>query len=314
MTENFVGIDVSKNTLDVAVHPAGERWRCPNATTDITSLVARLAQQGPALIVLEATGGLQMPVVGALAAAQLPVVVVNPRQIRDFAKALGKLAKTDPIDAEVIARFAKAVRPEVRPLKDPEAQELDALVGRRRQLVEMCTAEKNRLNSAPKQVRKDIKAHIAWLEKRLDDVNGDIDKLIKRSALWRENDSIIQSAPGAGAVLSVTLMAELPELGTLNRREISALVGLAPFNRDSGKFRGKRSIWGGRAEVRSVLYMATLSATRCNPAIRPFYQRLTGAGKAHKVVMTACMRKFLVILNAMMKNRTLWHAKIEPAT
>ena len=304
--ESFVGIDVSKGTLEVAIRPSGSRWTVQNDENGIQGLVVRLQAERPCLVVLEATGGLQVPVVAALAAVKLPVVVVNPRQVRDFAKATGRLAKTDAIDADVIAHFGEAVRPEVRPLRDPETQELADLLARRRQLVDMLTAEKNRLATARKKVRKDIKAHIAWLEKRINDVDTDLAKRIKQSPVWREKDEILQSVPGVGPVLSVTLLAGLPELGTLNRREVAALVGVAPLNRDSGQHHGNRCVWGGRASVRSVLYMCTISAIRWNPAIRPFYQRLTQAGKAHKVATTACARKLLTILNAMMKANTPW--------
>ena len=313
--EIFVGIDVSKSRLDIAVRPDNAHWFCGNDDAGINESVTRLRKQQPTLIVLEATGGLEIPLVAALAHAALPVVVMNPRLVRDFAKASGQLAKTDRIDAGVLAWFGEALRPEVRPLKDPETQSLAALLTRRRQLTEMLTAEKNRLSSAPKAVRKDIKAHIAWLEKRLKDVDTGLRSAVQESPLWRAHDKILQSAPGVGPVLSTTLMAVLPELGTLNRRQIAALSGLAPFNRDSGKFRGKRAIWGGRAEVRAVLYMGTLAAVRCNPVIRIFYQRLIAAGKQHKVAMTACMRKFLTILNIMIKNGTSWQyqpARVEP--
>jgi transposase len=304
--ERFVGIDVSKATLEVASRPGGFRWTVQNEEKGIQDLVARLQSESPSLVVLEATGGLQVPVVAALAAVKIPVVVVNPRQVRDFAKATGRLAKTDAIDADVIAHFGEAVRPEVRPLRDPETQELADLLTRRRQLVDMLTAEKNRLATARKKVRKDIKAHLVWLEKRIKDVDTDLAKRIKQSPVWREKDEILQSVPGVGPVLSVTLLAGLPELGTLNRREVAALVGVAPLNRDSGQHQGKRCVWGGRARVRSVLYMCTLSAIRWNPAIRPFYQRLMQTGKTHKVATTACARKLLTILNAMMKTNKPW--------
>ncbi len=309
-TECFIGIDVAKASLDVAVQPEGKAWSCPNDEAEFKDLVKQLRPRKPTLIVLEATGELEIPVVAALASAGLPVVVINPRQVRDFAKATGQLAKTDRIDARVLARFAEAVRPAIRPLKDAKTRELDALLTRRRQLTDMLTAEKNRLSSAPKPVRKDIKNHIAWLEKRLRDVNNGLNSAIKDSPIWREHDEILQSTPGVGPVLSVTLLAELPELGKLNRRQIAALAGVAPFNRDSGRFRGKRSIWGGRAEIRSVLYMSTLTAVRCNPVIRAFYQRLIGSGKKHKVAMTACMRKLLTILNIMIKNQTSWNSEL----
>jgi transposase len=310
MIQKTLGIDVAKASLNVAIHPEGTVWSRHNEDSEFTALIKQLRQREPELIVLEATGGLEIPVVAVLAGAGLPVVVVNPRQVRDFAKATGQLAKTDRIDAQVLARFGEAVRPAIRPHKDVKTLELDALLTRRRQLTDMLTAEKNRLSSAPKSVRKDIKNHLAWLERRLRDANNGLSSAIKGSSVWREHDEILQSTPGVGPVLSVTLLAELPELGTLNRRQIAALAGVAPFNRDSGKFRGKRAIWGGRAEVRAVLYMSTLTAVRCNPVIRAFYQRLTEAGKKHKVAMTACMRKLLTILNVMIKNQTSWNSEL----
>ncbi|MFQ5936141.1 MAG: IS110 family transposase [Acidiferrobacterales bacterium] len=308
-SDGFVGIDISKARLDVAILPGNESFSVPNDDTGITALVKRLKAVRPRLIVLEATGGLEMAVTAALALAQLPVVVVNPRQVRDFAKATGALAKTDRIDAHTLARFGEAVRPEIRPLKDAELTALDALVARRRQLVEMLTAEKNRLALAPKAIRKDIQAHITWLKKRLNGVNNDLNNAIRTSPVWREKDRLMQSAPGVGPVLSMSLLAGLPELGRLNRRQIAALVGVAPFNRDSGTLRGKRTTWGGRADVRAVLYMSTVAAVRCNPVIKACYHRLCAAGKARKVALTACMRKLLTILNAMIKNGTPWDAR-----
>lgn len=308
-SERFVGIDVCKARLEVGLLPEGETWQVPNDEGGIGELIARLGALSPALVVLEATGGLEAPAAGAMAAAGLPVVVVNPRQVRDFAKALGRLAKADAIDALVLARFGQAVRPEPRPLKEGQAQELEALLTRRRQLVEMLTAEKNRLGVAiRKRVRTDIQRHISWLERRLKEVDSDLETSIKNTPLWRDKDAIIRSVPGAGRVLSVTLLAELPELGELNRRQIAALAGLAPFNCDSGSFRGQRRIWGGRAKVRKVLYMATVAALRCNPVIKAFHRRLLDAGKKPKVAITACMRKLLTILNTMIHNRTLWNA------
>jgi len=304
--ETFVGIDVAKKELEVAVFPRADTETWPNMEEGIVRLVDWLKSLSPTLVVLEATGGLEMPCVGALAAEGLPVVVMNPRQIRDFAKATGRLAKTDRIDARVIARFAEAVRPEIRELKTEEMQELTALGLRRRQIIQMITSEKNRLTSASKWTREDIKEHISWLEKRLDDVTNELSKAIRNSPMWREKDDLLQSVPGVGPVLSATLLSQLPELGSLNRKQIAALVGVAPLNRDSGLFRGKRSIWGGRASVRSALYMATLVATRFNPPIAAFYHRLRTAGKEHKVALTACMRKLLTILNAMARNRTHW--------
>jgi transposase len=301
-----VGIDVSKASLEVAVRPGGQRSRFANDEAGIPALVAHLMELAPSLIVLEATGGLEVACVSALAANALPVVVVNPRQVRDFAKATGQLAKTDVLDADGLAHFGEVIRPPVRPIKDAQLQALDALMTRRRQLVGMLTAEKNRLSLASPATRKDITRHIAWLEKRLKDIDGQIIRWIKGSPLWLAKDRLLQGVPGVGPVTSVSLLADLPELGTLNRREIAALVGIAPFNRDSGTLRGKRTVWGGRAPVRSVLYMATLSAVRCNTLIRAFYQRLRAAGKPAKVALTACMRKLLTILNAMLKTNTPW--------
>jgi transposase len=262
----------------------------------------------PRLIVLEATGGWEAVGVSVLAAKGLPVVVVNPRQVRNFAKAMGLLAKTDKIDARTIARFAEAVKPEVRPLKGEEAQRLEAFLARRRQLLQMSTAEKNRLVLASRWTKKGIQAHIEWLDKELDKGNRELQKLIRKSPLWRERDEILQSVKGVGPTLSVTLLSDLPELGTLNRKKIAALVGIAPLNRDSGKYRGRRAIWGGRSQVRIVLYMAARAAIRFNPVIRAFAERLKKAGKPYKVVVTACMRKLLTILNAMVKNGTRWQA------
>lgn len=272
----------------------------------MAELIKRLAELGPELVVMEATGGLERAVQSVLEEAGLPVRVVNPRQIRDFAKAMGILAKTDRIDAVVLAKYAQTIKPEPRRGKDKETTELEALLTRHRQLVDMLTAEKNRLRAAPKRVRGNIEAHIAWLEKRLKEVDKETRGFVKSMPVWREKDEIIQSAPGGGPVLAITLIASLPEAGTLNRRQITALVGLAPFNRDSGKFSGKRCVWGGRANVRSVLYMATLAAIRCNETIRGFYQRLVQKGKARKLAITACMRKFLTILNAMLRNGNPW--------
>jgi transposase len=304
--EVFIGIDVSKEKLDVAVRPTGEFISFSNNEDGISCGVDFVNSFSPSLVVLEATGGLETAAVGMLADKGLPVVVINPRQVRDFAKATGKLAKTDAIDAHLIARLGEAVRPELRLLKDQEAQKLTALITRRRQIVEMITAEKNRLNAAPKWTSKDIQTNISWLEKCLKKVDKDLKNLLKKSPVWREKDEILQSTPGVGPVLSMTLLSGLPELGTLNRKEIAALVGVAPLNRDSGLFRGKRMIWGGRANIRSVLYMSATCAMRFNPTIRIFYERLRLAGKIHKVAITACMRKLLVILNTMIKNRTYW--------
>lgn len=304
--EVFIGIDVSKEKLDVAVRPTGEFMSFSNNEDGISCLVDFVKSFSPNLVVLEATGGLETAAVGVLADKGLPVVVVNPRQVRDFAKATGTLAKTDEIDAHLIARFGEAVRPELRLLKDQDAQKLTSLITRRRQIVEMITAEKNRLNTAPKWTSKGIQTNISWLEKCLKKVDKDMKNLLKKSPVWREKDEILQSTPGVGPVLSMTLLSGLPELGNLNRKEIAALVGVAPLNRDSGLFRGKRMIWGGRANIRSVLYMSATCAMRFNPTIKIFYERLRLAGKLHKVAITACMRKLLVILNTMIKNRTYW--------
>ena len=304
--ERFVGIDVSKAMLEVAIRPSGERWSVANEEAGVRELVQTLEKAAPTLIVVEATGGMQSLVVAELAAAGLPVAVVNPRQARDFAKATGRLAKTDAIDAEVLASFGQAIRPEVRELKDELTQLLTALMGRRRQIVEMLTAEKNRLASAPKAVRKEIRKHIEWLEARLKAMDGQISDTIKESPEWREKDLILRSTPGVGPVLSVSLLAGVPELGKLNRQKLAALVGVAPLNRDSGTYRGTRKVWGGRAQVRAVLYMAAVSASRANPVIRDFYQRLLAAGKKPKVALTACMRRLLCILNTMIKNGTRW--------
>lgn len=303
----FVGIDVAKATLDVAVAPTAERWTLAYTEREVAGLVTRLTSLHPALVVLEATGALEGPLVGALATAGLPVVVVNPRQVRDFAKATGTLAKTDALDAAVLAHFAAAVRPTPRPLPDAATQALAALVTRRRQLVGMLTAERNRLAQAPRALRAEIQGHITWLQRRLGRLDEDLNQAIRTSPAWRAQDDLLQSAPGVGPVLARTLLASLPELGTLNRKAIAALVGVAPLNRDSGTFRGRRRVWGGRAAVRAVLYMGTLVAVRHNPVLRAFYQRLRAAGKLPKVALTACMRKLLTILNAMVKHQQRWN-------
>ena len=301
-----IGIDVAKATLDVAVRPAGTQWQVSYTEEGVEGLVQQLRELEPTLVVLEATGGLEVVLVSALAQARLPVAVVNPRQVRDFAKATGRLAKTDAIDAAVLAHFAEAVRPMPRPLPDAQAQALDALVTRRRQVVVMLTAEQNRLHTTSPVTRADILAHLRWLERRLAKLNAELGEALRESPLWREKEDLLRSVPGIGPVATMTLVAELPELGTLNRREIAALVGVAPLNRDSGTRRGKRTVWGGRAPVRAAIYMAALVATRYNPVIRAFYQRLCLAGKPKKVALTACMRKLLTILNAMLKQHTAW--------
>lgn len=304
----YVGIDVSKAQLDVSSSPTPELegQRLPNTTAGIAHLVASLRPLQPSLIVLEATGGLERPLVRALVTAALPVVVINPRQVRDFAKATGRLAKTDGIDAQVLARFAEAVKPALRQVPDSAVQALAALMARRRQLVEMVTAEKNRLSRAVRSVRRRIQAHLTWLTAEVARVEEELDQAIQQSPIWREQEDLLQSAPGIGPVVTRTVLADLPELGTLTRKQIAALVGVAPLNRDSGTWRGKRTVWGGRAQVRAVLYMAAVVAARFNPVIRAFYQRLCAKGKAKKVALTACMRKLLTILNAMQKSGAPW--------
>lgn len=310
----FVGIDVAQATLEVAARPIGDTWQVANDEFAFGALIERLRQLAPSLIVLEATGGLHLPVVAALAAAQLPVVAVNPRQARAFAKAIGKLAKTDRIDAQVLAHFAEAVRPEVRPLPDAAARELAVLVARRRQLMEMRVAEQNRSRGTAGRIREQIREHVAWLNRQLDELDAEIGQRVRSSPAWRERDTLFRSAPGVGPVLSATLLADLPELGTVSHKHIAALVGLAPLNQDSGKKRGQRVIWGGRASVRAALYMATLVATRRNPVIRAYYQRLLAVHKPKKLALTACMHKFLRILNAMARHRAPWSARAPAAT
>lgn len=300
-----VGIDVSKQHLDVAVG-SGESWQSTNDEPGIAELVRRVGRIKPSLVVLEATGGYELAVSWALASAHIPLVVANPRQVRDFARATGRLAKTDAIDARVLAAFGAQIRPEPRVLEDEKAQELHDLLMRRRQLVEMISAERNRLALARKIVRKSLKKHIDYLERELGMTNTDLTQLIRESPVWRERDDLLQSVPGIGQVVSQTLVAELPELGRLNRREIAALVGVAPINRDSGRRRGVRSTWGGRSTVRRVVFMSALVAVRWNPAIRAFYSRLVAAGKPKKVALTACMRKLLTILNTMLREKRAW--------
>ena len=302
----YVGIDVAKDSFEVAVYSSQQRWNFANNETGINQAVERLRELAPALVVLEATGGFELQLVTALAVAKMPVAVVNPRQVRDFARSVGKLAKTDVLDAQVLAHFAASVNPQPRPLPDTETMELGALVARRRQINGMLTAEKNRLVTARAAVKINIQEHIDWLENDLANIDQDLRRKIQESPIWREKENLLRSVPGVGPILSITLVTELPELGKLNRRQIAALVGVAPFNRDSGTFRGRRTVWGGRAPVRAVLFMSALVATRFNPVIKEFYQRLCAAGKAKKVALTACMRKLLTILNSMIKHRTSW--------
>jgi transposase len=305
----FVGIDVAKAQWDVAVRPSGERWAVPNDAGGVVTLVERLQALHPTLIVLEATGGLERAATVALATAGLPVVVVNPRQARDFARATGQLAKTDALDARTLAHCADVIRPTPRPLPDAQTQELRALLGRRQQLIGMRTAEQNRLAGTSERLTQDIEAHMAWLNARIATLDDDLETMLRASPRWRANDDLLQSVPGIGPVCARTLLLELPELGTLTRQHIAALVGVAPLNCDSGTLRGRRTMWGGRAHVRTVLSMGTRVATRFHPQIKAFYQRLLAAGKIKKVALTACMHKLLTILNAMLKHRTSWQAQ-----
>ena len=306
----FIGIDVSKAHLDIAIHEELEVRRVTNDEEGIETLLAELVPLAPALVVLEATGGFEMPAAAALAAAQIPVVIANPRQTRDFARSTGQLSKTDAIDARGLAMFAARVRPEVRGLPSEDAQALDALVSRRRQIIGMLTQEKNRLGFALKPVQKGIRKHITWLERQLADVDADLDERIRRSPVWAAKRDLLESVPGVGPNLARTLIAELPELGTLTHKQIAALVGVAPRARDSGSFRGKRMIWGGRAPVRAALYLSVWSASRWNPVIRPFYDRLRAQGKPPKVAQVASMRKLLTILNAMVRDGSSWDPSI----
>jgi len=309
-TELFVGIDVSKARLDVAVLPGEKTWSTTNDDDGISDLVAKLKDLAPSLVLLEATGGLERRVLARLVGAGLPAMAINPRNVRDFARSLGKLAKTDRIDAIVLARFAQAVRPPLRTVADEQTQELQAQLTRRRQLVEMIVAEKNRLAATdPNKLRKLIKAHIEYLQKQLSINEYDLDLTIKQTPVWLEKVDLLESIPGVGRVTASTLVALLPELGTLGRKQIASLVGVAPFNRDSGTLRGKRTIWGGRASVRAVLYMAALTAAKWNPVIRTLYRRLKAAGKPSKVALVACMRKLLTILNAILRDRSPWRTQ-----
>jgi transposase len=312
MAGGYVGIDVSKAQLDVWHRPSDEKWTAANDESGIAGLVERMRELQPALIVLEATGGYQAAAAAALAVAGMNVAVVNPRQVRDFAKATGRLAKTDALDAAVLAHFAEAIRPEAQAMPDEATLHLQALLTRRRQLVDMIVAEENRLASCrDKCVKKQIKTHINWLRHQLGDVNRDLDEAIRATPIWREKDELLKSVPGVGRVLSSSLIADLPELGRLDRKQIAALVGVAPLNYDSGLMRGQRHIWGGRAKLRALLFMAAQSARRFNPSIRRFYDRLVAAGKPRKVALTACMRKLLVMLNAMVKHSTPWKPPLD---
>jgi transposase len=307
-TQIFVGVDVSKARLDVAVRPSGETLTVRYDEAGIAGLVTRLHTWQPAAVVFEATGDLESAVVSAVAAAGVPVHVVNPRQVRDFARATGRLAKTDTLDAQILAQFGEVLRPAPRPLPDEATRALSADLARRRQLIEMLTAEKNRLRHARPSLRQRITAHIEWLTRELRRLDTDLDTAIRHSPVWREQDDLLQSMPGVGPGLSRTMLAELPELGTVSSKQLAALVGVAPHNRDSGTLRGTRTIWGGRAVVRTALSMAALAATKWNPVIKAFYHQLLARGKAKKAALVACMHKLLSILNAMAKHRTPWRA------
>lgn len=312
---SFIGIDVSKKLLEVAVHQSDYHFSCPNDPKKFPSLISALISLRPARILLEATGGLERPLLQALSAFGLPVVVVNPRQVRDFAKALGLLAKTDRLDARVLAHFAASVQPPLRPLKSQDDTELDALMGRRTQLTDMLTAEKNRRGSAAtKTARDDIEEHIEWLEERIKELDEKLKQQLERSTVWQQKDKILQSVKGIGFVTSMSLLADCPELGQLNRHQIAKLAGVAPLNRDSGQLRGSRHIWGGRAQLRSKLYMATLAAIRSNPVIKAFYQRLITRNKLKKVAIVACMRKLLTIINVMVRENQLWNVQAQPVS
>jgi transposase len=306
MNEVYAGIDISKEFLDLAILPTGEKKRYTNDETGIGKLTARLKKLLTHLVVMEPTGGLEAPLAAALTLEKIGVAIVNARQVRDYARATGKLAKTDKLDALVMAEFASVIKPQARKLRDEETEEIKAIVSRRRQLLEMLTMEKNRLAIARKSLKPNILSHIEYLKKEIADWECDLRQRIEGSPIWCIKDNLLQSIPGVGKVLSATLLAELPELGELNRRQIAALVGVAPFNRDSGTMRGKRRVWGGRATVRAALYMATLVATRYNPVIKSFYQRLLAAGKAKKLAIVACMRRLLTIMNAILKTQKAW--------
>lgn len=307
----IVGIDVSKASLEVAVRPEGGGFQVGNEEAGISECINRLRELKPQLVVVEATGGLETALVAAAAVAQLPIVVVNPKQVRHFAKATGRLAKTDRIDAAIIAHFGEAVRPELRPIEGEASERLTALLSRRRQVLEMIVAEKNRLASTrEKQVRQRITYHLHFLKQELGELDDDLDVEVRSSPAWREKDDLLRSVPGVGRVLARTLLAELPELGQLDRKRIAALVGVAPMNNDSGSLHGQRHIQGGRARVRTALYMAALVASRFNPRLKRFYESLRARGKGGKVALTACMRKLLVILNAMVRDRRPWSAEV----
>ena len=314
MTPCFIGIDVSKDFLDLHVRPTGDTAREPNDPDGVASITTRAVAAGAALVVIEATGGYEAPVAASLAAAGVPVAVVNPRQVRQFAGATGRPAKTDALDAAVLAHFAEAVRPDPRPLPGPEARRLAEILGRRRQLLGMRAMESNRLaQTADRSVRKDIEAHLRWLDDHLGRIDRELAAAVEGCPVWRASDDLLRSIPGVGRVVSRTLLAEFPELGTLTREQVGALAGVAPMNRDSGRWTGRRFITGGRAGVRSAAYMAALSARRFNPALRAFADRLAEKGKPAKVVLIAVARKLLVLANAVLRTRTPWDANVAAA-
>lgn len=307
----FVGIDISKKSLDVFFLPSKRERQYRNDEEGVAQLVHEIGQDPPALVLLEATGGLERLTVASLSAAKIPVVLVNPREVRDFARATKRLAKTDRLDAEVLADFGLKLQPEVRPLGDEATSELQALVSRRRQLVEMIVAEKNRLSRCLPRVKPTIKAHVQWMEKQVEEIEKEMDDFIKKSPIWRTKERLLQSIPGVGKVVSRTLLAEMPELGTISRGQAASLAGLAPFNVDSGQMRGQRHIWGGRAGVRVAMYQAALVAVRFNPPIRQVYCRLVAAGRPKKVALVACARKLLLIANNIIRTNTPWFSSCE---
>ena len=303
----FIGVDIAKDSFEFVAYGDDRHFNMSNDETGIRQAVEQIQKLSPELLVLEATGGYELPLVAALSIAKLPVVVINPRQVRDFAKATGHLAKTDAIDAAVLSQFAAVIKPDLRPIADADMLLLKEVVSRRQQLVEMLVAERNRMGMAHNpSVKADILAHIDWLRKRLNETDGELRRQIKGSPVWKAKDDLLRTVPGVGPMTSAALLANLPELGRLNRHQIAALVGVAPFNRDSGMMRGKRAVWGGRSSLKATLYMAALSAAKWNPAIKTFYERLCASGKPKKVALTACMRKLLIVLNSMIKNNTAW--------
>lgn len=306
MSKRYVGVDVGLRSFDVAVRPDGLHWVVPYTPEGVSKFIKRMNKLRPQLVVMEACGNLERSLARTLESGDIPVAVMNPRQVRDFAKSIGRLAKTDKLDAAVLAQFAETMQPQPRPLPDEDAEQLCNLLARRRQLVDMITAEKNRLHQASPAVRTGIEAHLQWLNEELKTLEEEIRQRQRSNTVWEEKARLLESTPGIGMVVSATLVGFLPELGTLDRRKISALVGVAPFNCDSGVRKGKRAVWGGRAQVRSALYMSVMVGIRCNDRIRSFYQHLRKQGKPAKVALVACMRKLLTILNAMVRDGKPW--------